>query len=97
MLTVALIGFALDDARGWLRKLQGRTTPAPSKKVVEVAVTGLTCNGCVRKLKSKLDNTDGIDEADVTLEPGRARVVGVLDSAAVCAVVRSAGYGATPV
>ncbi|MBB2205037.1 heavy-metal-associated domain-containing protein [Gluconacetobacter takamatsuzukensis] len=37
-------------------------------------ITGMTCNGCVTSVRNALERTDGVSAAEVTLEPGRARV-----------------------
>lgn len=45
-----------------------------SRKQVELKVEGMTCQGCVKTLSTALEDVDGVERADVTLEPPRARV-----------------------
>ncbi len=39
-----------------------------------LAVQGMTCAGCVASVKRVLEGLDGVAQAEVTLEPGRATV-----------------------
>lgn len=39
-----------------------------------IAVSGMTCMGCVASVKRVLDGIAGVSGADVTLQPGQARV-----------------------
>lgn len=39
-----------------------------------VAISGMTCMGCVASVKRVLDGIDGITRAEVKLQPGQAAV-----------------------
>ena len=81
--------FAFRDATGWLKSMDTDDANAPT---VTVAVEGMTCNGCVAKLERTLRADPGVDDVEVTLDPGKAIVKGSIDAARVCALVESAGY-----
>ncbi|WP_369212010.1 heavy metal translocating P-type ATPase [Streptomyces flavofungini] len=69
--------------------------PAPSLTVTDIAVGGMTCAACVRRVEKKLGKLDGV-AASVSLATGTARVshpVGVSPDALVAAV-EQAGYTA---
>ena len=84
---VAAFGwFALDDARGWWSRRR------VARDSLEVSVSGLTCNGCVRKLEARLRDEPGVTAVEVTREPGLARVTGGVDRDRLCAIVRDAGF-----
>lgn len=75
------------------RDLTAKLKSAPAADdAIEVGVEGMTCNGCVRKLERTLGETAGVDEAHVTLEPGRAVVRGAITLEDVRAAVARAGY-----
>lgn len=40
----------------------------------QLKVQGMTCNGCVNAVKRALTNLPGVEDADVDLEGGRAKV-----------------------
>jgi copper chaperone len=42
---------------------------------VELKVTGMTCEGCVRSVEKKLSGLPGVDSAKVDLAAGKAEVV----------------------
>ena len=66
------------------------------KKQVEtkLKVTGMTCMHCVGAVKKALESVDGVESADVSLEPGQAVVNGDADTSALVAAITEAGYGA---
>ena len=41
---------------------------------VIVKVGGMTCQGCVRSVKKVLEVIPGVEQAEVSLEPGQAHV-----------------------
>jgi len=45
------------------------------EKKAEMKVDGMTCNGCVEKVKTSLEKVDGVKSADVSLENGLAVVM----------------------
>ena len=87
-LTGLLLKFLLDDLRGML----GGDTSIDAQSAVSLPVEGMTCGGCVAKLQKRLLQTDGIDSAQVTLEPGSAVVAGSLDAPTITAIIIDAGF-----
>jgi uncharacterized membrane protein YraQ (UPF0718 family)/copper chaperone CopZ len=82
--------FVVDDLRrAWLR----RNAPAGPERIT-LAVEGLTCNNCVRKLERALREADGVTSAVVTLDPGQAVIEGRASPQALRAVVEATGYSA---
>lgn len=59
-----------------------------------LAVSGMTCQGCVNAVTRVLSKVPGADGVQVDLAAGRAMVQGNADPAALIAAVRKAGYGA---
>jgi Cu+-exporting ATPase len=64
-----------------------------------LALTGMTCASCVRRVEKALAKVDGVTSADVNLATERATVVAgpSVDVGQLTAAVAAAGYGATPV
>jgi copper chaperone CopZ len=60
--------------------------------VHELAVEGMVCEGCVRKVERALSSTDGVTGATVTLDPGRAVVRGDIDDQRLREAIAAAGY-----
>lgn len=64
-------------------------------EVVNLAVTGMTCMGCAGSVKTALENVEGVESAEVSIDPGKAIVTtgeGVSRSILISAVMAS-GYG----
>lgn len=59
-----------------------------------LAVTGMTCQGCVNAVTRVLSRVPGAQNVQVDLAAGRAVVQGQTDPQALLAAVRKAGYGA---
>lgn len=59
-----------------------------------LAVSGMTCQGCVNAVTRVLSKVPGAQGVEVNLEAGRAVVHGDADPQALVAAVRKAGYGA---
>jgi copper chaperone CopZ len=57
-------------------------------------VTGMTCNGCVKKATEALSKIQGFESADFDLEQGTAEVVGDIDPQAATMALTEAGYPA---
>ena len=57
----------------------------------QLKVTGMTCNGCVNSVKSTLLKINGISDADVDLEGGRAKVTYDPAQASVEAMITAIG------
>jgi len=88
VLTLALMKFSLDD----LRIRLGRRAPTADAQVHEVRVDGMSCGGCVKKLTGRLQDADGVESVEVSLEPGLAVVHGPISVPAVHAVIEEAGF-----
>jgi copper chaperone len=59
-------------------------------------VQGMSCNGCVGSVTRVLKATPGVQEVNVTLQPGRAEVSfdpARTDAAALRTAIEDAGYG----
>jgi len=61
---------------------------------IELNITGMTCDHCVRATTHALQGVPGVEQALVTLQPGGAVVQGEADPAALIAAVKKAGYDA---
>ncbi|HUB10456.1 MAG TPA: heavy metal-associated domain-containing protein [Acetobacteraceae bacterium] len=59
-----------------------------------LAVTGMTCTGCVKAVTRVLSRVTGVADVHVVLETGRADIVGTVRPADLIAAVRKAGYAA---
>lgn len=63
-------------------------------------ITGMTCGGCVAKVKAALDSVAGVTEAVVDLQAGTAEVKTANDnitSDQLVLAVKLAGYDARPI
>ena len=63
---------------------------------IVLSVTGMTCGGCVNSVQRVLTALPGVETAEVTLQPGQARVVydaARIDRAALEHAIVSAGFG----
>lgn len=89
---VALLGFSgkygFERARSAWSRLRARDD-APA---CELAVQGMTCGGCVRKVESALLAQPGVEGATVEREPGRAIVRGRAPREALIRAVERAGF-----
>ncbi len=92
LLCLLFVRFAVDDLRRWFAR---RRDPGPAGSQIEVTVSGMSCEGCVRHLESTLLASEEIDQAIVTLDPPRARIRGTAKPEAVQALVAKAGYQAS--
>lgn len=59
-----------------------------------LAVSGMTCQGCVNAVTRVLSRVPGATDIQVNLAAGRAAVHGDANPDALLAAVRKAGYGA---
>ena len=95
---VALLGllgwFAFRDARRWLKDRAASRHEGGSR--LEVGVAGMNCNNCVNKLTGALEQQDGVESVQVSLEPGRAVVRGDIDIEQIRETVRAAGFQVAP-
>ncbi|WP_312120665.1 copper-exporting P-type ATPase CopA [Pantoea vagans] len=60
---------------------------------ISLALDGLSCGHCVKRVKEALEQRDDVDQAEVTQQ--EAQVSGHADAAALIATVEQAGYHAT--
>ena len=70
------------------------TATSPHAALQHLAVTGMTCAGCVNAVTRVLARVAGAADVRVTLETGHAEVAGSPAPDALLAAVRKAGYGA---
>jgi uncharacterized membrane protein YraQ (UPF0718 family)/copper chaperone CopZ len=96
VLTGMLAWFAGEDARAWIARRRmvmagspDRVAPQPPR---EIAVGGMTCNGCASRLERVLLKTEGVTGATVSFDDGRAVVAGAATAAAVRAAIEGAGF-----
>ncbi len=61
---------------------------------IRLNITGMTCDHCVAHARKKLEAVTGVSKVEVILEPGSAVVEGDVDTAALLAAVKDAGYEA---
>lgn len=62
---------------------------------ITLSVTGMTCGGCVSSVQKVLTALPGVETAEVSLNPGQARVVfdpDRLDRATLVKAVVDAGF-----
>lgn len=75
-------------------------TPPQGEAVTDLAITGMTCASCVRRVEKALQKIPGVASASVNLATERAKVVFDPAAAGVPAflgAVEHAGYGAAPI
>lgn len=63
---------------------------------IVLSVTGMTCGGCVNSVQRVLTALPGVQSAEVTLQPGQARVVvdpARIDRTALVQAIVDAGFG----
>jgi uncharacterized membrane protein YraQ (UPF0718 family)/copper chaperone CopZ len=64
------------------------------ERVVEIAVSGMSCNGCVQSLTRALSTVTGVEAVEVSLDEGTARVRGRgLAGEPLTEAVTSLGFG----
>jgi len=61
---------------------------------IRLAVSGMTCDGCVSSVTRVLSRVPGAADVHVDLAAGRAEIGGTASPEAALAAVRKAGYGA---
>lgn len=65
-------------------------------QTIELDITGMTCDHCVRAITSAVKGVQGVSEAKVSLDAHSATVRGEgLDAAKIVAAIEEEGYGAT--
>lgn len=61
---------------------------------IQLKLTGMTCEHCVRAVTKALESVPGVEEAEVSLNPGGAVVHGKADPQQLIAAIRGEGYEA---
>jgi copper chaperone len=70
---------------------------SPAGTTTTVAISGMTCGGCVASVTRVLSRIPGVAQATVDLGTGRATIVGAAPVQDIVAAVQAAGYGAQPI
>jgi len=65
-----------------------------STKATQFYVTGMTCNGCVKKATEAVSKVQGYESAKFDLEAGTAEITGGMDPQATAQAMTEAGYPA---
>lgn len=66
-------------------------------QTIELNITGMTCDHCVRSVTNALKDVPGVEDVTVSLEKNEAVVKGSsVDVAALVAAVEEEEYGASP-
>ena len=65
--------------------------------MTQLMITGMTCAHCRSAVKSALESVRNVQNAEVDLERGTAKVEGDADVNELAAAVEEEGYGASPV
>lgn len=66
-------------------------------QTIELNITGMTCDHCVRSVTNALKDVPGVEDVTVSLEKSEAIVRGdSVEVAALVAAVEEEEYGATP-
>jgi len=90
VLVLLLTRFAWEDLRRWVG---GRRLGAdPADAVVEIGVSGMTCDGCVTKLETALRGEPGVTGVRVALDQGKATVYGNIETERLRLAIESAGF-----
>ena len=90
-------------ACGLLRAMAATATASATATATDdaptvcLAVDGMTCKHCVARIKSALEQVEGVQSAEVVLEPGSATVVGTASAAALIEAVEETGKSASVV
>lgn len=58
-------------------------------------VKGMMCGHCVAHVKKALESVSGVTEANVSLDNGKAEIIGDFDADAAIKAIADAGYEAT--
>jgi hypothetical protein len=91
LLLAIVVRFAWMDAWVLLQRLAARLSP-PVAPTCNIAVDGMTCDGCARRLEVVLRRVEGVEDAQVSHEKGVATVAGRVDAEVLREAVRQAGF-----
>lgn len=64
-------------------------------QTVALKITGMTCQHCVKHTREALEKVPGVEQVEVSLEPGQAVIQGNAPIDALIQAVKDAGYEAT--
>lgn len=65
--------------------------------MVELIVTGMTCNGCANSVKRAINRVDPNAKVEVDLATGHVRIDGEVEAERAQESIRRAGYGVSSV
>ncbi len=89
ILLVLIAWFAVQDVARFFKR---RSVGVSDEPKLEIAVEGMTCNGCVAKLERVLTSDSDIDAVIVTLKPGRAIIQGDVSKTRARELIEQAGF-----
>ena len=89
LLAAGILYFAFDDARHFFNR---RRVAVQTDLAQELPVQGMTCMGCVGKLERHLKEVPGVTQVSVSLDEGKATVVGAVAQATLIATIENAGF-----
>ena len=74
---------------------QGVDVGGAMTEVVNLAVTGMTCMGCAGSVKTALEEVDGVEAVEVTIDPGKATITTGADvsRSILISAVMASGFG----
>lgn len=65
-------------------------------QTIELAITGMTCDHCVRAITNAVEDVDGVTSATVDLASNSAKVEGgAIDIKKILEAIEEEGYSAT--
>ena len=65
-------------------------------QTIELAITGMTCDHCVRAVTNAVEDVDGVTSAKVDLATNSAKIEGgVIDIGKILEAIEEEGYSAT--
>ncbi len=59
---------------------------------INLKISGMSCQHCVKKATTALTAVAGVEQVEVTLEPGAAIVQANIDPALLIAAIKNVGY-----
>ena len=89
LLAAGILYFAFDDARHFINR---RKVALQTDLAQELPVQGMTCMGCVGKLERHLKEVPGVTQVSVSLDEGKATVVGAVAQGTLITTIENAGF-----
>lgn len=91
VLYLLILRYAIRDLRGWWQ--QRRATQTDADEHLTMTVAGMTCQGCVAKVRDGLTSQPGVQAVEVDLDSGKTTVHGQnLDQHDFPALIRQLGF-----